>query len=437
MAGPEKKYGDLLNGRDVNRWYEELSRSSRITADTYLRRVGSFCNSVGISPLNLLDLDDKALTDLISDEVTSMEKRGLAGSYISSTVKAVKSWLTHNERKLTRKIRIKDPDGSPTLKNERIPTIEELKKIFASGDPRARAACALMSQSGLRPEVIGSYLGDDGLKISDIPELKVSGFSVEFEKIPAMIVIRPELSKARHQYVTFLGNEGCFYLKSYLEKRLNEGEKLVPGSPLVVPAKFSLRSETSFIRTINIGDIIRQAIRKASFSWRPYVLRAYFDTQLLMAESKGLITRDYRSFFMGHKGDIEHRYTVNKHILNEDLLEDMRSAYSRSLKFLETEAKGISEEDHIRQLREHSIRTYIAITGGDLKEEEKERLLSLEESEFWKEISELFKTNRADALNNGNKHKTISERELETYLNKGWELVQIYPRGDKAVVKLP
>jgi hypothetical protein len=41
------------------------------------------------------------------------------------------------------------------------------------------------------------------------------------------------------------------------------------------------------------------------------------------------------------------------------------------------------------------------------------------------------------ALNNGNRHKTIPEGDLEEYLNSGWELVQIYPRGDKAVVRLP
>ena len=28
----------------------------------------------------------------------------------------------------------------------------------------------------------------------------------------------------------------------------------------------------------------------------PYVLRAYFDTQLMLAESKGLVLEDYRSF---------------------------------------------------------------------------------------------------------------------------------------------
>jgi len=31
---------------------------------------------------------------------------------------------------------------------------------------------------------------------------------------------------------------------------------------------------------------------------RAYVLRSYFDTQLMLAESKGLVIRDYRQFWM-------------------------------------------------------------------------------------------------------------------------------------------
>ena len=67
---------------------------------------------------------------------------------------------------------------------------------------------------------------------------------------------------------------------------------------------------------------------------RPYVLRAYFDTQLLLAESKGKITHAYRQFFMGHKGDIEAKYTTNKHRLPEHLIADMKEAYERSQNFL-------------------------------------------------------------------------------------------------------
>ncbi|EMR73149.1 hypothetical protein MCGE09_00340 [Thaumarchaeota archaeon SCGC AB-539-E09] len=49
-----------------------------------------------------------------------------------------------------------------------------------------------------------------------------------------------------------------------------------------------------FIRATNVWDVIRSAIRKAGFNWRPYVLRSYLDTQLMLAESRGLVLRDYR-----------------------------------------------------------------------------------------------------------------------------------------------
>jgi len=40
--------------------------------------------------------------------------------------------------------------------------------------------------------------------------------------------------------------------------------------------------------SVDIGNIIREAVRKAGFNWRPYVLRAYFDTHLTQAESRSL-----------------------------------------------------------------------------------------------------------------------------------------------------
>ena len=60
----------------------------------------------------------------------------------------------------------------------------------------------------------------------------------------------------------------------------------------------------TFVRTIKIGNLIRTAIRSAGFKWRPYVPRVCFDTQLLVAESKGKVAHDYRVFWMGHKGSM-------------------------------------------------------------------------------------------------------------------------------------
>jgi len=42
------------------------------------------------------------------------------------------------------------------------------------------------------------------------------------------------------------------------------------------------------------------------------MLRAYCDTNMIIAESKGKISHPYMQFIMGHKGDIEARYSTNK-----------------------------------------------------------------------------------------------------------------------------
>jgi hypothetical protein len=277
---------------DVRRWYENVSRGSQSTADVYLRRLRAFCQSFKISPKELVSLSDGELYNLLLDCVSTMEKAGHAGSYIGSTVRVVKSWLPHNGKEVKRKIKIKGARETPSFKDERVPTKEELRRIFLSGDKKARAECVLVAHSGLRIEVLSNYDGTDGLTVADLPQLEIGPDSVSFKQTPSMIVVRKELSEAGHQYFTFLSEEGCEYLKDYSDERMKDGEELAPKSPLITP---KLRMKP-FIRATNIGDSIREAVRAAGFAWRPYVLRSYFDTQLMLAESKGLVLRDYRQF---------------------------------------------------------------------------------------------------------------------------------------------
>jgi len=375
----DKKYKHLLDDADVRRWYRNVARGSEVTADVYLRRLGSFCSAYNLTPSSLASMSDAELYNLILDFVSSKEGE-YAGSYIQSTLKAIKSWLSHNNREIKRKIKIRGAEDTPSLKDERVPTRDELRKIFLSGDKKARAACVLVAHSGLRIEVLGNYSGDDGLRLKDIPELVVKDGSVEFAKIPAMIIVRKELSKARHQYFTFLSEEGCEYLKDYLEERMQQGEKLNPDSPVITPKQ----RMKPFIRAMNISDAIRAAIRKAGFKWRPYVLRSYFDTQLMLAESKGLVLRDYRQFWMGHKGDIENRYTTNRQKLPEHVVEDMREAYRRSQEYLQTTRVEAGEE----KVKESFRKQLLLVAGFKQEEIEKMDVLNLSDEEFQKMVRE-------------------------------------------------
>ncbi|NHV96726.1 MAG: hypothetical protein HA494_02910 [Thaumarchaeota archaeon] len=73
-------------------------------------------------------------------------------------------------------------------------------------------------------------------------------------------------------------------------------------------------------------------------------MRAYFDTMLMLAESKGRICHSYTVFFMGHKGDMEARYTTNKGRLPEDVIEDMRDSFKGCEEYLST-IRPTKEED--------------------------------------------------------------------------------------------
>ena len=418
------KYAFLLEDADVRRWYRNVARGSQVTADVYLRRLGAFCSHFGLTPKRLVSLGRDEIYNLLLDYVSDLEAAGRAGSYIESALKAIKSWLAHNNLEIKRKIKIRGVRDTPTLRNERTPTPEELRRIFLSGDKKARVACVLMAHSGLRPATLGNYRGTDGLRVRDFPEMRIEEDTVEFEKVPTIVIVRPELSKGGHQYFTFLSEEGCEYLKDYLEERMRKGEKLTADSSIIRPKV----AKKPFIRSVNIGDMIREAIRKAGFSWRPYVLRAYFDTQLMLAESKGLLIRDYRQFWMGHKGDIENRYTTNKYRLPEDVIEDMREAYRRSQEYLQTTKPETGREKLIEEFRKQLL----LVAGFSPEEIDEIDVTGLTDEEFQDLV-------RKRLLGNANTdcgtQKVVSLNELEKYFENGWEYVATLP-NQKVIVKL-
>lgn len=417
------KYERFLKDKQVRRWYENVARGSKITADVYLRRLGAFCEGKKIAPRVLKTLSDRRLYNLLLDTVSEMERGQLAGSYIATVVKAVRSWLTFNGREVKRQIKIRGAYATPTLQDERVPSQDELKRIFLSGDEKSRLICALLSQSGLRPEVLGDYEGTDGLRVKDFPEMEIAGDGITLKRTPTMVLVRPSLSKKAHQYFTFLGKEGCEYLKAYLDMRVRRGEPFTDDSPIITPKT----AKKPFIRTINIGDAARIPIRKAGFPWRPYVLRSYFATQLMLAESKGLIIRDYRTFFMGHKGDIEAVYTLNKKRLPPDVVEQMRDSYAKAQRYLQTVDTGESQEELTRALK----RQLLLIAGFKAKEIGDEQL-NLDEEEFQQLVRErLFQ----EVKNRQAAQKVVDVDEVERCLTEGWQFVGLLP-NKRAILRM-
>jgi hypothetical protein len=88
-------------------------------------------------------------------------------------VKALKSWFSWNEIEITGRVRIKGASESPKYENEVPPKRPELRKILDVAKIRGKAIISMFAYGGFRPEVFGNAYGDDGLKIGDLPEMKL------------------------------------------------------------------------------------------------------------------------------------------------------------------------------------------------------------------------------------------------------------------------
>jgi len=141
-----------------------------------LRTLGLYCKLNSTDPKKILeDARGGKLKKDFMVFVRKLENEGKAGSYIVRFKKVISSWVKFNDISLDlRSVRIKEAFRNPTVEDERVPTQEELSKIITVSSLRGRVSIALMAFSGLRPETIGNFKGTDGLKLSDLPELRIN-----------------------------------------------------------------------------------------------------------------------------------------------------------------------------------------------------------------------------------------------------------------------
>ena len=436
------KYKPLLEDERVRKWVDYVARGSSATAQVYFRRLGRVCEEKGILPLDLLNKDEEWLWNFLNDLVSEMEIKAKAGGYIQSTLKAIKSWLSFNGIEIRRKLKVKRVNDTPTLRGNQPITASLLRQLYQVSPLKVKCIIALLAGSGVRPEVIGKDDGSDGLRLGDIPELEIEEGRVRFRKTPPMLIVRQELSKAGYQYFTFITKEGCEFLSHYLVERMRSGELLTPSSPLIAPdvTKGAIRP---FATPWRVGRLVRKRLRQFDIKARPYDLRTRFDTQLMLAESHGRMLRDYRVFFMGHKGDIEHRYTVNRRNLPYEVVEDMREAFERSQRYLcsSSSSSGSGEEgEDAVGLRERAYRQLLMLAGFTDKEIDDQRLLDLKDEQLVTKIKERLKPIAPgvdQAGSSSRQQKLIPINDLEKYLEDGYRCEYVIESMGKAIVSLP
>jgi len=413
---------DLKKDKDVERWCKDMARGSIATADNYLRVLHRFCEEHKTTPKRILSMNDKDRYNMLSDHIDKLLSEKKAPSYVGIYYKVVKSWLAWNDKTLGKKIRIRDTSRRPTLENIPIPSQDMLRKVLNIANARERTAIAFIAFAGLRPEVLGTYKGTDGITLKDIPDLKVEGKEITFTQTPAMIRVPERLSKTGHRYFTFLGPEGCEYLSAYLQERMTLGENIGPDSPVITRREYRSKD---FITTTKVSSLIRKPMRRAGVSGPPYFWRSYFAIGCMSAERKGL-SESWKTFFMGHKGTMEAVYTTNKQ-LPSDKIEEMRKGYEAALQYLETIPKA-SKDESARE-----IISFLLIDKG-FSEEEIEKMELGEKSKA--ELVEILKKGpKAEFKQNGNHvQKVISIQDLPRALDEGWEYKATLPDG-RAIVE--
>jgi hypothetical protein len=440
MARTSERRTEFLHDKDIRAWYNSVKEGSHLTADVYLRRLAQFSGGDPARAKALAKLDSKRayrlLLDVVADyhEKTKPDSGGpYAGGYIESVVKSLKSWLTFNDIIVLKRIKIRGARETPTLADEVPPTPQDLKRILGVTDLRMRAAASIIAFTGCRLEVIGNFNGTDGLKVSDLRDLEIKGGEVSFKKVPAQMSVRKTVSKAGHDYFSFLPKEACEYVEVYLKSRMIQGEGLGPGSPVITASAGQIKRipalKAKHITTTNVSDLLRKAIRNAGFAARPYVLKRYCAVRMQMAEADGMVPHVWVLFWTGWKGEIANTYTTNKG-LPPDTIEQMRTAYEKAgAKYLTTSEK----EERVDIKTELKREILLNVAGYKRNEVEKLDLSAIKDEDFQKMVRERLLGAMA---NNGNRQKVVPVDEVRDLIPQGWEYVAQLPTGE-AIVRLP
>ena len=342
-AGKKKRRTNreiMLKDPDVKRWYDNMAKRSRLTANVKLQKLKIFCEKADTDPRKIIELakcSNKKVTDMISDQITKMEGYNHSSGYVKGCLYAVISWLKHFDMAPARKINVASSDYA-SERGGRVPSVQELAEIYSCSDLRTGALIALLSGSGIRLEVVGNHNATNGLRLADLPDITIRDGRAVIASIPCRVVVRRELSKMRWQYFSMLGQFAATKLVEYLNERIKRGERLDGDSPVIAPrasynARRGANAEKAYLSTAQISKLVRGVIHKAigkDSGVRPYDMRAFFATQMLTAEARGKIAHDFHVFFMGHAGTMLDNYTTHKGILPDQLVGEMLEAFRRA-----------------------------------------------------------------------------------------------------------
>ena len=414
---------EFLADPDIRRWHKDHRSAS--TADVQLAQLELFCRRTGANPQELVRLGrdqlsrkSRSFQDVVTQWVDEMRAASRPDSYIALNYAAIRSWLKYNDAAPQWKPALIVRSGTK-VDGEQVPTIEDWRRVLSLTDTRGRAALLLLLSTGVRIGVLANRYSTNGLRFRDFPEFDTT--KLRFARTPFLVKVPPELSKTKRRYATFGTAEAARAIEAYASERASRGEQISPSSPVITVdkrARFDRRRRSAdgavFLTEEGLSTDIKKTLKVAipENTPRPYVTRAWNSTQLLLAESKGLITRDVRESLLGHSLGVSGRYNLDKK-WRADLVDEMRDSCQRCEPFLST-VPVKDERETLSQMEK------VMLMGLGYSEEE---LASVDFETLDMATFQELVTKKVPPPGLPARQRLVTSEELPQYLEEGWTVV--------------
>jgi len=254
-----------------NEFLERKARNSQGTKHVYRVALSTWAtsnNATNIDDLIKLIKENKLdVYDSLDRFVSYLLKQEKAPKTITSYVAGVRAFLSFSDITIADhkfKAKVAMPKQYE-VSSDKIPTREELQKLFLHSSLKVRTLIACLCSTGLR--------------IGELVKVKVG--QITFDSKPARIMIMAKETKNRRTRTVFLTDEAISLLKEHLGDRIAERDSYVFGGDK------ALTGGTAY-------DIITNACQKADLRFKldrdskryaihPHVFRKFFMTRLLSA----------------------------------------------------------------------------------------------------------------------------------------------------------
>jgi integrase len=427
----------LLRDPDVRSWYNDHAKVG--TAATQLDQLELFIRRSNLGLEELVELakesPPKRLKEVVNAYIRSEQSAGRKARYVLNVWWGVRSFLASQGAAPEWNPAVERTENDEEDAGQTVPSHDQLRQIAnAVKSGRDRAVVYVLASSGVRIGVLATQFEPaDGLRLKHLQDLQL-GSELAFSKVPFAIRVPAYLSKGKNAYYTFGSREAADAILSYLKERKQGGERLSPESPLVLPDTRGRRSErrakdgASFMVRKALAERVKKAMCRVAppnAAWHAHTLRAWFSTQMEACESKGLVSRTRREFFMGHSLGVDGQYNIERP-LSPTKLDELRASYAKCEPNLSSVPGSASRRDSNREAYRVILSAWYS--DADIDKIDLDDVATVTDA--------LRKGATKGSTQSDPRQQVIAEAELSRFLADGW-LAKMPVNGSKFVVERP